>query len=171
MRLFLSIVLLVLLFISTTKVFKKESQKVKNALANAVGGNVENEEEKVIEVVKQMFDAMRAGDSTALKMTFFNSIRLTSIGEKDGKTSLREEDAKRFIAMVGTPHDQIYDERISSYEVKIDDKLATVWTDYSFYIGDKFSHCGVNAFQLVKTEAGWKVFQISDTRRKENCKN
>jgi hypothetical protein len=36
------------------------------------------------------------------------------------------------------------------YEVQIDDNLAAVWTEYEFYVGKNFSHCGVNAFQLVK---------------------
>ena len=36
-------------------------------------------------------------------------------------------------------------------------------------MGKRFSHCGVDAFQLVKTAAGWKIFQLSDTRRKEKC--
>ncbi|MBI5914693.1 MAG: nuclear transport factor 2 family protein [Bacteroidetes bacterium] len=31
------------------------------------------------------------------------------------------------------------------------------------------SHCGVDAFQLFKGENGWKITQISDTRRRENC--
>jgi len=54
-------------------------------------------------------------------------------------------------------------------KILIDSQLASVWTDYKFYIGDKFSHCGVNSFQLVKLNDGWKIVYIIDTRRKEGC--
>jgi hypothetical protein len=47
--------------------------------------------------------------------------------------------------------------------------MAAIWTEYSFYLGDKFSHCGVNSFQLFKDETGWKIIYIVDTRRKEGC--
>jgi hypothetical protein len=53
--------------------------------------------------------------------------------------------------------------------VLIDGNLASVWTDYKFYIGEKFSHCGVNSFQLFKGDDGWKIIYIIDTRRKDNC--
>jgi hypothetical protein len=39
--------------------------------------------------------------------------------------------------------------------------------NYAFYLDDQFSHCGVNAFQLVRMEAGWQIIQITDTRRRE----
>jgi hypothetical protein len=56
-----------------------------------------------------------------------------------------------------------------SYDIKIDDNMAIAWTPYEFYITDKFSHCGVNVFTLIKTEQGWKIAGIIDTRRKEKC--
>jgi hypothetical protein len=47
--------------------------------------------------------------------------------------------------------------------------MATAWTPYKFYLDKTFSHCGVNAFQLFKSENGWKIISILDTRRKEPC--
>jgi len=68
-------------------------------------------------------------------------------------------------------HEIVWDERIMSYEIKVDADMATAWTEYAFYAGEKFSHCGVNAFQFFKDdEKGWLITQIIDTRRKENCK-
>jgi hypothetical protein len=37
---------------------------------------------------------------------------------------------------------------------------------YQFYIGDKFSHCGVNSFQLVKLQGQWKIQYLIDTQEK-----
>jgi hypothetical protein len=44
-----------------------------------------------------------------------------------------------------------------------------LFPEYTFYVGDQMSHCGVNAFQLMKTTEGWKIIGITDTRRKDNC--
>jgi hypothetical protein len=41
--------------------------------------------------------------------------------------------------------------------------LALVFGRYTFHVGDKFSHCGTNAFQLVRTEAGWKIANVAST--------
>ena len=62
------------------------------------------------------------------------------------------------------------DERISFSNVLIDGNLASVWTLYEFYYKGQFSHCGVNSFQLVKSNNEWKIQYIIDTRRKDNCK-
>ena len=80
---------------------------------------------------------------------------------------MRSENFEGFLKMVAKPHTEVYDERISFTSILIDDNLATAWTPYRFYIGETFSHQGVNAFQLVKTREGeWKILSIIDTRRK-----
>ena len=35
--------------------------------------------------------------------------------------------------------------------------IATVWAPYDFWIDGKLSHCGIDAFDLIKTEDGWKI--------------
>ncbi|MBK8562842.1 MAG: nuclear transport factor 2 family protein [Saprospiraceae bacterium] len=131
---------------------------------------IEEERTAVVAVIQRMFDAMRAGDSMALRATFDTSARLqTAAANKEGKHILIAETVDEFAKAVGTPHKEVYDERIWSYDVRIDGRLASAWTEYSFFLGDKLSHCGVNAFQLFKGENGWKITQITDTRRRENC--
>jgi hypothetical protein len=53
--------------------------------------------------------------------------------------------------------------------VHVDGPLAVVWTDYAFFAGQKFSHCGVDAFQLARTPAGWRIVALADTRKTEGC--
>lgn len=128
------------------------------------------EETAVKATITNLFDGMRKSDSTLLKSAFSaHAIMQTITKTKDGKTVVRNEHPKDFISSVTKPHTEKYDERIVFTKILIDDKLASVWTDYKFYLGDKFSHCGVNSFQLVKLDEGWKIIYIIDTRRKENC--
>lgn len=127
-------------------------------------------EQEVVQVVKNLFDAMRNGDSTAMRPLFDPSARLqTTYLNKEGKAVLKGGSIEEFIASVGTPHEEVYDEQIFSYRTEIDGRLASVWTDYSFYVGDRLNHCGVNAFHLFHSDEGWKITQITDTRRRKKC--
>ncbi|MBK0377889.1 nuclear transport factor 2 family protein [Mucilaginibacter segetis] len=122
------------------------------------------------QTINTMFDAMRKGDSTLLKSAFADGLVFQSVGtKKDGSTFLENEKPDSFINAVGTPHKDVWDERITWGSIKIDGPLASVWTPYKFYLDNKFSHCGVDFFQLMKTTEGWKIIYIVDTRRTNNC--
>jgi hypothetical protein len=54
-------------------------------------------------------------------------------------------------------------------EVHVDGSMASAWAPYTFYLSGEISHCGINSIELLKDAEGWKVTQISDTRRTENC--
>lgn len=138
-------------------------------LALSQAAVAQSEEENVKRVVEQLFDGMREADSSLVSAVFATDVRMLTIVERGGKTSLREGAVADFLQAVGTPHDEVWDEHILDYEIRIDDQLATVWAPYRFYLGNRFSHCGVNAFQLYKSAEGWKIIQITDTRWKEPC--
>lgn len=129
----------------------------------------ETEEKEVINTIQQLFEGMRTGDTLLIDNIFAPHAQLLTVIEKEGEVSLQEVSLDRFMAAVASPHEEVWDERITSYEIKIDDRLASAWTPYKFYLGKKFSHCGVNAFQLYKDDAGWKILVITDTRRLQDC--
>jgi len=130
------------------------------------------ETEDVMKVINQLFDGMRLGDSSVVSACFYSEVEmLTTFTDKKGEAHLKKGSAKDFIKAVGTPHDEVWDEELIDTEIKIDDNLAQVWAEYTFYLDDKFSHCGVNAFHLFKTKDGWKIFHLTDTRRKKECVN
>lgn len=128
------------------------------------------EEEAIKKTINNLFTGMRNADSSMVRSAFNQGAILQTIGKtKDGNGVVRSSDLNAFIASIAKPHPEIYDERIVFTKILIDDQLASVWTDYQFYIGDKFSHCGVNSFQLVKVNDSWKIVYLIDTRRKEKC--
>ncbi|WP_192825131.1 nuclear transport factor 2 family protein [Rufibacter sp. LB8] len=145
--------------------FSAEAQ-TKKAAALAL-----NLEAKAVEAaVVKFFDGMRAGDSTMARSVLAPQARLLSVGKgKDGVVQLRETPMQKFLEMIGTPQPKVVDERIWDVRVQIDGDLATLWCEYALYVGENFSHCGVDAFQLHRSKDGWKIFAIADTRRKENC--
>ncbi len=136
--------------------------------------DIKAESKKVKAVIKQLFDGMRQGKPDMVAGAFHKDATLQTCytNRKTGKPVLRNIGSyTKFVESIKKkkPEDK-YDERISKYVVQIDDNLASVWTPYEFYLNGKFSHCGVNNFQLFKSEEGWKIVSILDTRRRKKCK-
>ena len=130
----------------------------------------ENEQQNVQKVIEMLFDGMRSGDSSMVSKTFTNdAIMQTVMVNREGETIVNTGQLQGFLNAVGAPKNEVWDERIGSYTIHVDDKLASAWAPYSFYRGESFSHCGVNSFQLVKKEENWKIFFIVDTRRGSDC--
>ncbi len=138
------------------------------ALARSAPLMAQSAEAEVLQVVDRLFDGMRAADSAAVRSVLHPRARLVSTGSRDGSPEIQIIPIARFIDAVGGAQDK-WDELIWDPEVRIDDNLATVWTQYDFHIADTFSHCGVDAFQLVRTTEGWRIISIVDTRRNEGC--
>ena len=120
-------------------------------------------------VVNELFTAMKTSDSVLLVGCFADSAVLQTIGRNKEKLLVKNESVKEFASSVAKAPKGSLDERIVFDMVKIDGVLASVWTPYSFYYKGNFSHCGVNSFQLIKTDKGWKIQYLIDTRRKSGC--
>ena len=123
----------------------------------------------VLAVVQRVFDAMRSRDSAALRTAFAPDARMMTPGMRNGAPVVSVEPVDGFVRAVGQPSDSTWDERIYHPEVRIDGNLATVWTEYDFYFGSSFTHCGVDAFQLARFAEGWKIVNLADTRQRQGC--
>ena len=127
-------------------------------------------EDSVKAAVNKLFDGMKNGDAALVNQAFSDSAILQTITRnKEGKMIIRNEDVKDFAEFVGKQKKGAADERISFETIKIDGPLAIAWTPYKFYYEGKFSHCGVNSFQLVRINGQWKIQYLIDTRRKQGC--
>lgn len=123
----------------------------------------------VLAVVKRLFDGMRAGDSAAVRATFHPQALLASSVAKEGAATVRIDTVDAFVRAVGTPHAEVWDERIRNPRVELDGPLASVWVEYSFYLGNKFLHCGIDAFQIARDGDAWRIVALMDTRRRDGC--
>ena len=131
----------------------------------------QSEDENAVKaVVVQLFDGMQKHDSTMLRACFHPSARMQSIGanRKSGVMEINTENTiDGFVKSIGSiPKTTQIEERVLSYEIRVDGQMATAWTPYEFYVNSKKGHCGVDAFQFYKTNKGWKILTIADTRRK-----
>ena len=124
---------------------------------------------EALAVVHRLFNGMRAGDSAMVRSVFDLDARLVATETRDGQPTVRLTTADAFVAAVGRPHEAMWDEQIWDTEVRVDGNLAAVWTRYAFFLGGRFSHCGVDAFHLVRRADGWKIVDLADTRQREDC--
>ena len=122
----------------------------------------------VRQTVDQLFVAMRTANTALMKQSFTSSAILQTIVDRDSVT-IRNESINAFITSIGKLTKGDADERLGDLLIKVDGKLASVWAPYQFYYKGKFSHCGVNALQLVQMQGEWKIQYIIDTRRKDGC--
>ena len=131
--------------------------------------------------VAELFDGMRAADTTRVRAVFHPDLRLLTAVADSAGVRVVEADLDRFLAAVAAPP-AVLDERLGDVEVRVDGPLATAWMPYRFYVGSRFSHCGVNAMHLVRdgeanaaggahtagphtAGAGWRIVHVVDTRR------
>lgn len=130
-----------------------------------------SEEANVTEVINRLFTGMYNADSSMVRSVFAQEVTMaTAFRNKEGIPMLkREYSINDFVKAVGKQQPEPLTEEIWNLKVHIDGDFAQAWCDYAFYIGNKFSHCGVDAFQLHKSQDGWKIFHLADTRRKERC--
>ena len=129
------------------------------------------EREAVLKPVNQLFDAMRKHDSAMARGAFAPIGRLLQISEHNGEVKASALLPDDFAKAVGRePGSPPWNEPIYDPEVRIEGRVATVWAWYDFILGDKWMHCGVDAFQLAKLADGWKITQLVDTRQTTGCK-
>jgi hypothetical protein len=122
-------------------------------------------------VVQELFDAMRAGDSARVRAVFHPQMQylMTSDVGPDGKARLSATPLEAFIRSFGTKRADPIDERIFNPRVLVDGPLASVWVDYSLYVGPRFIHCGVDVFHVAQVGDVWKIAALTDTRRQTGC--
>lgn len=139
--------------------------------ANAQNQPTATDQEGVTKAIQQLFEGMQKGDSAMVHAAFTKEVTFATVfrNKKGEQVIHREAAIDNFLVAVGTPHADVWNEEIWNLQIQVDGDFAQAWCDYAFYVGKNFSHCGVDAFHLIKTGTGWKIFHLADTRRKEGC--
>ena len=140
------------------------------ALVLFTGSDAQTVEDSVKAVVKQLFEGMKNSDAAMIRSSFADSAILQTIAKnKEGKLIIQNDSVDEFAKSISSIKKGAADEQIIFESIKIDGPLALVWAPYKFYFDGKFSHCGVDSFQLVFIKGQWKIQYLIDTRRKQPC--
>jgi len=118
--------------------------------------------------INRFFEGLEKQDTVKLKEALYDELNLKTIVENtlEKKEKFVLETKEDLIKIVAKKRTVKIKEKLLSWEIHVDGRLASVWTPYEFYINKQPSHRGANNFQLVKTDKGWKIFSIVDTRHR-----
>jgi hypothetical protein len=139
-------------------------------LAAVTPASAQSDTDAVLQTAQALFDALAARDTAAYRALVepeARTIRVLSRGDSAQINWGNNDDFVSSLARVGPS----FLERMWEAEVRISGPIATIWTPYDFHLDGEFSHCGIDAFQLVKTPQGWRFASIMYTviRAQEQC--
>ncbi len=124
-----------------------------------------SEDQSPTAAVQRLFDAMSAHDADAARALFLPEAMLFSV-RPDGTAIATPHE--KWVEHLGASKDA-WLERIWNTKQLEHGPVAVVWANFDFHLNGKFSHCGIDSFNLLKTAAGWKVAAVADTRETSGC--
>ena len=131
------------------------------AVAAPTIGQTMAERDSVLAVVEATLDAISREDMAAVAELMLDgavTVARPALGG-DGRLETMTVDDWRAMSPEAD-----FVERGFDAEVRIAGPLASVWLPYDFYVDGKLSHCGIDAFTLVLTDAGWRIAGLAFTR-------
>ena len=136
------------------------------ALAASVAATPD--EQAVLAAVQSFFDTMAAKDVEGAKEVLVPEGRLFSVRAVDGEKVVRSSTNQEYLDRLANAQGN-WLERMWKPEVRIQGDMATVWTPYDFHRDGEFSHCGIDAFNLMKIDGAWKIAGGSYTVERTGC--
>ncbi|MCC7308340.1 MAG: hypothetical protein IT173_12300 [Acidobacteria bacterium] len=139
-------------------------------LSFTVAAQKSDDRSAALGVVNKLFDEMAAANPQGIiDLHTGPESQLAGIRKmKDGKMRLdmigRDAFSKFF-----TDKSAVIKETMYAPKVEVDGDWAMVWGRYVFWVSGKLSHCGIDQFNLVRTDAGWKIANGASTIDPGGC--
>jgi hypothetical protein len=127
-----------------------------------------DEKEEVLKVARLFFEALEKHDTLT-----FNKILMK---DSYNYMVIEQGDSARLVSRLhknsNFKSERVIKERMRESEVvvQIHRRIATVWAPYDLWLNDQYSHCGVDAFIMLKGAHGWQIGTISFSIEEEGCK-
>jgi hypothetical protein len=122
----------------------------------------------VLDVVQRFFDTLSEKDVETARELLLTDGQFVSIRTVDGKRVVRTSSAQGFLDGIATSEGE-WLERMWEPEVRVRGDLATVLTPYDFHVDGVFSHCGVDALDLIRIDGSWKITAVTYTVERKDC--
>jgi hypothetical protein len=129
----------------------------------------------VLELMQQAFDAVRSGDPDdwrAIQLAEGTSISIRpDPSGRAGETLMRvrSNEAEAVATADADGEHENIERWTGDPTVTIRGRLAAVWGEYEYWIDGEFSHCGIDAAQLVKVDDTWKIANWTWTVEPVGC--
>lgn len=113
--------------------------------------------EAVLATAQAFFDAMRARDPDAAARTVLPDGVFVSTRLENGKRVEKHFTNREWVEKLPSEHTVLLEAFTGEPTVLVDGDVAVVWAAYFFHVDGQLSHTGVDAFNLVRTDAGWRI--------------
>ncbi len=142
------------------------------SLSTFVFANKTADEKSAAEVPDKLFAAMKAKKPDVIKSLFIEGGHLVAIQKPrsgNGDSSIRNFTIDGFAKMFSQPGGPELIEKMPEKDVRIEGDMAVVAGRYTFYVGKKLSHCGMNTFNLARVNGTWKIANAATTIEPTSC--
>ena len=120
------------------------------------------ERDAILAVVQSFFDTMATKDSTTARQILLPDGRFYAVGDQTSKVRIRAFTVEEYLFDLPAMKQNLR-ERMWDPEVRIRGFIANVWTPYDLWTNGRLSHCGVDSFDLIKTDKGWRIAGLTYT--------
>ena len=133
----------------------------------ALAAPADPERAAVIAAVQQFFDGMAANDPKLMgEVLMAEGMTASARPGPGGSTGVKFTPQKQFLERAGGDK---YLEQMWDPVVTRRGSLAVLWAPYEFQLNGKTTHCGVDVFNLVKTDGRWRIAGGSWTVEPDAC--
>lgn len=124
--------------------------------------------DSVISTVDQFFRAMAVRDTAAIAGLLTPDGTFFALRAQADTLAYSIRSNAAWVRQLGASRDTLV-ERMWTPTVMVHGPLAVLWTPYDIYRNGVFLHCGVDAFTLIRTNAGWRIGTIAFTMEPTGC--
>jgi hypothetical protein len=114
-------------------------------------------EKAAIAVADSVLMALSSGDNATLIRLSFDSSVVGGVGLRNGVERMALSSWRRYTTRTGP---STFTERGFDATARVQDRVAQVWFPYDLYVGDEWSHCGVDTFTMMKVDGHWRVASL-----------
>ncbi len=137
--------------------------------AGAAFAQKADDSKDALAVIDKLWEAMAAHKPADIVALHTAEAQLVAIMKnREGKTVVRTIKAEDFSKNFAEKKSEIFEDMYAP-KVEVTGDYAQVWGRYVFFINSKISHCGVNSFHLVRTDAGWRIAGAASTMDAQSC--
>ncbi len=126
------------------------------------------ERRAVMQPIDAFVTSLRTRDTALLVSLFSPRAQWVTAGYGDQGITIRRRPAIADVQILTRPGG-VLDEQLYDIVVRIDGDIALVWAPYRFLIGGRLSHCGHDAFHLVREQGTWRLEGGVYTTRPDGC--
>jgi hypothetical protein len=133
-----------------------------------------DDREMILAAMEKAFAAVRSNnpdDWRAIQLAEGTSLSFRPRAKgPPGELELRMWSNEEFLADLKPDGHEYMERWAGEPTILIRGPIAVIWGEYEFWIDGEFSHCGVDAVDLVKIGGEWKIANFMWTVEKEGCR-